>query len=46
MVDQSIVKPLGIIENITINVESWEYPTNFIVLKPKISLDGYPIILD
>lgn len=44
MVDQSIAKPKGIIEDIQIIVELWNYLTNFLILKPGAQI-GYPIIL-
>lgn len=34
LVDRSIVKPKGIIEDLVITLDSWEYPANFIVLQP------------
>ena len=33
------------LEDITPCVHSWEYPTNFIVLRTKNKLSGYPLIL-
>lgn len=45
LADRSTVKPEGIIEDLVIALDSWEYPTNFIVLQPKVNLAGYPLIL-
>jgi hypothetical protein len=45
LVDRSTIKPEDILEDVVICVDSWEYPTNFMVLQPKISLAGYPLIL-
>jgi hypothetical protein len=45
LVDRSIVKSNGIVEDVVILVESWEYPAYFMFLQPKASLDGYSIIL-
>jgi hypothetical protein len=45
LADRSIIKPEGILEDVVIYVDSWEYLTNFMVLQPKISLRGYPLIL-
>jgi hypothetical protein len=42
---RSIVKPEGMLEDIIVSVDSWEYPTDFMVLKPKAKLGGYPLIL-
>ena len=35
----------GMLDDITVCVDSWEYPTNFIVLRTKNKLSGYPLIL-
>jgi hypothetical protein len=35
---RSTIKPEGILEDVAIYVDSWDYPTNFMVLQPKISL--------
>ena len=40
---QSFVKPEGIIEDILIYVDSWEYPTYFMVLQTKSNLVGCPL---
>ena len=32
-------------EDVVISVDSWEYPTYFMVLQPKSNLGGYPLIL-
>ena len=45
LVDSSTVCPKGIIEDVTICVYSWEYLTEFIVLRTKNKLSGYPLIL-
>jgi len=45
LVDRSTVKTEGIIEDIVIEIDSWEYPSDFIVLQPKVNLAGYPLIL-
>lgn len=28
-----------------VSIDSWEYPTDFLVLQPKTKFNGYPIIL-
>lgn len=43
--DRSIVKPLGVLEDIIIVVDSWEYPVEFLVLNIQSKLDGHPLIL-
>ena len=37
--------PEGIVEDVLVSVDSWEYPANFLVLQPKAKLTGYPLIL-
>ena len=32
-------------EDVMVSIDSWEYPTNFVVLQPKEKLIGYPLIL-
>jgi hypothetical protein len=41
---RSIVQPEGILEDVVIYIESWDYPTDFMVLQPKSNLGGYPLI--
>lgn len=43
--DHSTIKPEGFIEDLTISVESWNYPANFVVLQTKTKLGGHPLIL-
>ena len=43
--DRSIVKPEGMLEDIIISIDSWEYHTDFLVLQPKSQSNGYPLIL-
>jgi hypothetical protein len=45
LADRSTIKPEGILEDVVISVDSWEYLTDFMVLQPKTSLGGYPLIL-
>ena len=33
------------LEDVTITLHSWDYPIDFVVLSPKTSIGGYPIIL-
>ena len=39
------MKPLGVLEDIIIFVDSWEYPVDFLVLNIQSKLDGHPLIL-
>jgi hypothetical protein len=45
LADRSIVKPEGIVDDVIVSVDSWEYPANFMILQPKANLGGYPLIL-
>jgi hypothetical protein len=45
LVDRSTIKPEGVIEDLSISVESWNYPVDFTVLQPKTKLGGHPLIL-
>ena len=45
LVDHSTVTPKGIVEDVMVSIDSWEYPTDFVVLQPKANLTGYPLIL-
>jgi hypothetical protein len=45
MADKSLVKPEGVIEDVILSIDSWDYPTDFMILKPKAKLGGYPLIL-
>ena len=41
----SIVTPEGIVEDVMVSIDYWEYPADFLVLQPKAKLTGYPLIL-
>ena len=45
LVDRSTIKTEGILDDLIISIDSWEYPTNFLVLQPKSQLGGHPLIL-
>eukprot|EP00253_Pinus_taeda_P005047 PITA_05047 len=45
LADHSTIKPEGVIEDLIISVESWNYPANFVVLQTKTKLGGHPLIL-
>ena len=45
LADRSTIKPEGILDDLIISVDSWEYPADFLVLQPKLQLGGHPLIL-
>eukprot|EP00253_Pinus_taeda_P021045 PITA_21045 len=45
LADRSKVILEGILEDIIVSLDSWEYPVEFLVLQPKSNLGGHPIIL-
>ena len=45
LVDHSTIKPEGVIEDLVISVESWNYLADFVVLQTKTNLWGHPLIL-
>jgi len=40
LADHSTIKPEGVIEDLIISVESWNYPVDFVVLQTKAKLGG------
>lgn len=46
LADRSKVKREGVLEDIVVSLDSWEYPVNFYVLQPKTILGGNPLILE
>ena len=44
LTDQSTVTLEGIVEDVMVSIDSWEYPTNFLVLQPKTKFNGYHLI--
>jgi len=42
---RSIIKPDGVLEDIPVSLDSWEYPVDFMILTPKSNLGGHPLIL-
>ena len=38
MADRSTIKPEGVVDDLVVSVDSWEYPTDFVVLQPKSQL--------
>ena len=45
LVDNSTVKPKGMIEDIIVTLDALDFPSDFVVLSPKGTLGGYPLIL-
>jgi hypothetical protein len=45
LVDHSTIRPEGLIDDLVIFVDSWEYPIDFVVLQPKTHMGGHPLIL-
>jgi hypothetical protein len=45
LADRSIVQPVGTLHDIAISVNSWEYPTDFLIINPRSGLEGHPLIL-
>eukprot|EP00253_Pinus_taeda_P021149 PITA_21149 len=45
LADSSKVIPEGILEDIIVSLDYWEYRVEFLVLQPKSNLGGHPIIL-
>ena len=43
--NRSTIKPEGILDDLVISVDSWEYSAKFLVLQPKSQLGGQPLIL-
>ena len=45
LVDNSTVKPDYMIEDIIVTLDSLDFPLDFVVLSPRGTLGGYPLIL-
>lgn len=45
LVDRSVVKPEGNLQDIMVSIDSWEYPVDFLIINTKSRLDGNPLIL-
>ena len=45
LVERSTINMLGVLEDIIISVDSWEYPVDFLLLNIQSKLDGHPLIL-
>jgi len=40
-----VVRPEGALHDVMVFVDSWEYPTDFLIINPKTRFDGHPLIL-
>eukprot|EP00253_Pinus_taeda_P030117 PITA_30117 len=45
LADRSTVILEGIMEDVMVSIDSWDYLADFLVLQPKAKLTGYPLIL-
>lgn len=45
LADRYTIAPYGIVEDILVVVDSWEYPMDFMVVKIKSNMVGYPMLL-
>lgn len=45
LVDQSVVKPEGTLQDVMVSIDSWQYPVDFLIINPRNWLDGNPLIL-
>jgi hypothetical protein len=45
LVDKSFITPAGSLDDITVTLASWEYPMDFLVIHPKSSKPGHPVVL-
>ena len=43
MVERSTIKPEGVVDDVVVSVDSWEYHAYSFVLHPKLQLGGTPI---
>lgn len=45
LADHSVVRLEWTLQDITISIDSWEYPVDFHIINQNIRLDGHPLIL-
>ena len=45
LADRSTVKPVEKFEDVTISIDSWHYPVDFLVLQTQSPAGGHPLIL-
>ena len=44
LADRSTIRPKGILDDLVVSIDSWEYLMEFLVLWPKSQLGGNPLI--
>ena len=44
LANRSVIKPDGVLEDISVSLDSWEYPVDFMILTPKNNLGGHPLM--
>ena len=45
LTDSSTVTLDGLIEDVIVTIDSWDYPTDFLILSPKVKLVRYHVVL-
>jgi hypothetical protein len=45
LADRSRIKPVRVLDDILVTLNSWEYPVDFLVIQPKTNMVGHPVIL-
>ena len=45
LANRFVIKVDGVLEDIYVSLDSWEYPIDFMILTPKNNLGGNPLIL-
>ena len=45
LVDRLVIKPNGVLKDILVSLDSWEYLVDFMILTPKDNLGGQQLIL-
>ena len=45
LADRSVVRPEGTLYDVMVSVDSWEYPTDFLIINPKTRLELFVIFL-
>ena len=45
LANRSKIKPEGVLDDVIISLDSWEYPIDLIVFQPKNPVGGHPLIL-
>ena len=45
LADCSVIRLEGTLQDVMVSVDTWEYPTDFLIINPRNELDGHPLIL-